>query len=273
MLISSSLLLFTCTTQNKLHTQPGNDTTVYLQTYNTTQQVSNQITNGQALQPLKEKINKIDSSLVLIKVLHIGDSHLRSGHFSQPFMEKLNKEYAAKFNGNLFFNFETFCKVGTKYSDYSGLAELDAQLLQGNYDLIIISLGTNDAFSGSAKINFYEKVDHLITKIKTLSPKAAVLLTTPPDGLKKIKGVFTALPDLENVVNVIIQYANDHNLAYWDLHQIMGGTYTINSWYQQKLAAADRVHFTAKGYNLFADWLFDAFTACFENTTADTINF
>ena len=94
-------------------------------------------------------MHKADSSLVLIKVLHIGDSHIRSGYFSQPFMEKLNRYYAEKFQGHLFFNFQVFCKTGTKYSDYNGLAELDNQLVREKPDLVIISLGTNDSFSNT----------------------------------------------------------------------------------------------------------------------------
>lgn len=272
MLISSLFLLFPGAIKNNLYLDAGSSIKT-AQPAMASQQISNQITNGRALQPIADKISKADSALVVIKVLHIGDSHLKSGYFSQPFMEKLNLEYAQKFNGNLFFNFQTFCKSGTKYSDYGGLAELDNQLMNEKYDLVIISLGTNDAFSGSARIKFYEKVDYLVNKIKTLSPQAAILFTTPPDGLKKNNRAYVALPDLENVVNVIIKYANDHKMAYWNLHRIMGGTYSINSWYQQKLAAADRVHFTAKGYNLFANWLFQAFSACIENKPASTIYF
>lgn len=239
------------------------------------QQLGNTIVNGNALQPLKNKMYKADSSLVLIKVLHIGDSHIKSGYFSQHFMERLNAFYAQKFRGNLFFNFQVFCKVGTKYSDYDDLAELDNQLKRERPDLVIISLGTNDAFSGSSRLRFYEKIDHLVTKIKTLSPQAVVLLTTPSDALKRnpVTGVFMALPELDYVVNVIIKYASDHGLAYWNLHQVMGGSYSINSWVQRKMAAPDRVHFNAMGYTMFADWLFEAFTTSLESRTLFPNNF
>ncbi len=231
------------------------------------QQPGNRINNAYELQPLKNKMHRADSSMVLIKVLHIGDSHVKAGYFSQRFMERLNAFYAQQYHGNLFFNFQSFCKIGTKYSDYNELAELDDQLKRELPDLVIISLGTNDAFSGSARIKFYEKVDHLITKIKTLSPQAAILLTTPPDALKKspVTGVFMLLGDLEYAVEVIIKYAEDHRLAYWDLHQLMGGTYSINGWFERKMAMPDRVHFNGKGYTMFADWLFDAFSASLQN--------
>jgi lysophospholipase L1-like esterase len=234
------------------------------------QNIGNRIMNEAELQPIKDKINDADSSAQLIKVLHIGDSHIKAGIFSQQFMEKLNDYYAEKKHGNLFFNFQWFCKIGTKYSDYNELAELDAQLMNGQPDLVIISLGTNDAFSGSSKINFYEKVDHLLKKIKKLSPRSCILITTPSDALKydKVKGAYLALPEIKNVVNVLIKCANDHAIAYWNLYDVMGGEYSINGWAAKKMAQPDRVHFTAKGYGMFADWLFTAFISTMQNASA-----
>jgi lysophospholipase L1-like esterase len=233
----------------------------------TTQNIGNQIMNNTELQPIKDKIGNADSSAELIKVLHIGDSHIKAGIFSQQFMEKLNDYYAEKEHGNLFFNFQWFCKIGTKYSDYNELAELDTQLINGQPDLVIISLGTNDAFSGSSKINFYEKVDHLIKKIKRLSPQSCILITTPSDALKydKVKGTYLALPEIKNVVNVLIKYADDHKIACWNLYDVMGGEYSINALVAKKIAQPDRVHFTAKGYGMFADWLFTAFINSMQN--------
>ena len=237
-------------------------------------QFGNQISNGYALQPIRKKIRRTDSTVTLIKVLHIGDSHVKSGFFSERFMERLNAYYAQKYRGNLFFNFQVFCKIGTKYSDYNELAELDNQLVREKPDLVIISLGTNDAFSGSSRVKFYEKIDHLVSKINSLSPQATILFTTPSDALKKnpMTGVYMALPDLQFVVDVIIKYANDHKMAYWNLHQVMGGTYSINNWFMKNMAAPDRIHFNARGYKMFADWLFEAFTSCLESNSSLPFN-
>jgi lysophospholipase L1-like esterase len=271
LIISSLILLFSHTIKNRTHVIFSKEDPATGKTIVAGGQIGNQVMNGYELQNIKNKMHKTDSSLVVIKVLHIGDSHVKSGFFSEHFMERLNAFYAQKYRGNLFFNFQVFCKTGTKYSDYNELAELDNQLIRERPDLVIISLGTNDAFSGSYRTKFYEKIDHLVTKVKTLSPQAAILLTTPSDALKKnpVTGVYMALPELQYVVDIIIKYANDHGLAYWNLHQIMGGTYSINSWSQQKMAAPDRIHFTAKGYSMFADWLFEAFTVCLESKTVN----
>ncbi len=253
-LISSLLLL--------LPFVPKNLSAAKVETAVGMQPIGNQIMNEQELQSLKDKISNAASSPVLIKVLHIGDSHIKGGVFSQQFMQKLNAYYANKYQSNLFFNFQWFCKIGTKYSDYNELAELDAQLKSEQPDLVIISLGVNDAASGSAETNFSQKIDHLISKIKKLSPGSSILITTPSDALKydKAKGIYAPIHDLKNVVDMLVQYSNTHSIAYWNLYQIMGGQYSINRWVEKKLAQPDRIHFTDKGYEILADWLFTAFT-------------
>ncbi len=275
MLLSSFILLFSFITKNKLQFKTTAGLPGMTYNSNVTQNQVNQISNRSELQPLKNKIRKTDSSLTLIKVLHIGDSHVKSGFFSEHFMEKLNSFYAQKFHGNLFFNFQVFCKIGTKYADYDELAELDNQLIRERPDLVIISLGTNDAFSGSSRVKFAEKIDHLVQKVKTLSPQSSILLTTPSDALRMnaVAGMYMELPELQYVVNEIIKYANDHGLAYWNLYQVMGGPYSVNTWFQKKMAAPDRVHFTGKGYTMFADWLFDAFTVCMETNDMPVLPF
>lgn len=230
-------------------------------------QLGNIITNCNSLYACRKIINSFDNtSLHLVNVLHIGDSHLKSGFYSEPLMQKLNNYYGPLKNGNLFFSFQQFCKTGTKYSDYNDLAELDSQLVKSKFNLIIISLGTNDAFSGSSQKNFYEKIDNLVLKIRNLSPMSSILITTPPDALKNVNGTYTILPEFINAVNVILKYCKDKSIACWNLYQIMGGAYTINNWYLQKLASPDRIHYTAKGYDKFSQWLFEAFVNCMSQT-------
>ena len=232
-----------------------------------TQNFNNQIQNASELDLVKQRIRMANSSLTMIKVLHIGDSHVKSGFFSESLMQKLNDYYGQKYNGKLFFNFQTVCKIGTKYTDYDQLPELSEQLKNELPDLVIISLGTNDAFSESSETDFYQKVDHLVSKIREVSPNSSILITTPPDALKvdKHRGTYVALPELEHVVNVLIKYANDHHIACWDMHQAMGGTNSMNSWYQKKLTMPDHVHFNAKGYAILAQSLFEAFVTSMEN--------
>ena len=264
-LISTAAFISSACTQNSTQNFSGGRTNV-ADTAATEKsqpfQMGNVINNAFSLAPLQNKIRRADTAQTLINVLHIGDSHIKSGFYSEPFMQKLNQYYMQRYGGKLFFNFQWFCKIGTKYSDYNDLAELDNQLVSSQFDLVIISLGTNDAFSGSSRVNFYEKIDHLVKKIQMLAPKVSILITTPPDALKMnpARRSYAPLPELINVVNTIVNYCITNKIAFWNLHQIMGGTYSINRWIMEKKAAPDRVHFTAAGYGQFADWLYEAFT-------------
>lgn len=225
------------------------------------EQAPNRISNPEYLLPFQHILLSGEGTNV-INVLHIGDSHIKSGLYSQPFMSKLNGYYPSRYNNNVFFNFQWFCKTGTKYADYDELAELQEQLITSPPQLTIISLGTNDAFSGASAHNFYDQVDRMVKKIKALAPNTVLLITTPPAALKMNPhtGRYELFPALQQVVNTIIKYCNDHHIAYWNLYNIMGGPYSLNGMIRDKKAAPDRVHFTGKGYEQFAQWLFEAFT-------------
>ena len=225
-------------------------------------QINNSINNAFYLSAIQKKVNASFSVQTVINVLHIGDSHIKSGFFSEPIMQKLNMHYSQRYNNKLFFNFQWFCKVGTKYSDYNGMKELDVQLISSQPDLVIISLGTNDAFSGSSRVGFYSKIDHLIKKIKNFSPSSVILITTPPDALKFNTSLkrYAEIPELSEVVRTIIKYCLENKIPYWNLYQIMGGNYSIKIFLSKRLAAPDHIHYTAKGYGTFAQWLFEAFT-------------
>ncbi|MCS6820691.1 MAG: GDSL-type esterase/lipase family protein [Microscillaceae bacterium] len=124
-------------------------------------------------------------------------------------------------------------------------------------DLIIISLGTNDAYTTNFqdktfKMNFAK----LIQRIKKACPQTSILLTTPGD---------CALAGGWNYNNQvagkrILELADETNSAVWDLFTIMGGLGSVNKWLANGLSAYDKVHLTGKGYRLQGDLLYDALT-------------
>ena len=69
------------------------------------QAFGNQIQNAAGLALVKQHVRMADNAFTMIKVFHIGDSHVKSGFFSEPLMQKLNDYYGRKYNGKLFFNF------------------------------------------------------------------------------------------------------------------------------------------------------------------------
>ncbi len=123
-------------------------------------------------------------------------------------------------------------------------------------DLVIFSLGVNDVqdkdFSADEYIAHY---DSLVSWVKTASPGCAILFTTITDNYVKRRK-----PNKKsNTVEYCIQkLMHKHNAAMWDMYGVMGGYKSILKWYKAGYARRDKVHFSARGYHIFADLMFDA---------------
>lgn len=155
---------------------------------------------------------------------------------------------------------------GAEYRHYNMSKYFMQQLPSLNPDLVIVSLGTNESFSiGFNKETFAKNIDTLITNIQQAAPNTAILITTPPDSYllshrKRIKN-----SNLKSIRAIIINYCNQHNVAYWDWYEIMGGYGAMMKWYQVRLAQKDRVHFISKGYQIQGDLLYRALMHGYEN--------
>lgn len=115
-------------------------------------------------------------------------------------------------------------------------------------DLLIISLGTNDAYeSGFNPVLFGQQLDTLVSRLRRGSPHADVLLTAPADSYRARR---YRNPDLARLRAVLRAYCQEHDLAYWDFAAVQGGYGSMRTWQAHGLAQADLVHFTTKGYDL-----------------------
>lgn len=148
---------------------------------------------------------------------------------------------------------------GAEYRHYVLSKYFKEQLTYLSPDLIIISLGTNEAYARNFnKDVFYGQIDSLITSLKSGNPNACFLLSTPPDSYRRTKNGRLKNPDMKLAKETIIKYAIEHNIAYWDLYEIMGGYGSMQNWYLSKLSAKDKVHFTGLGYQMQGYLLYKA---------------
>ena len=125
-------------------------------------------------------------------------------------------------------------------------------------DLIIISLGTNDAYTRKFDaITFKRNYGTLIQRVRRASPKASILLTTPGDCL-----LYRRYPNYNNALagKILKDLAEETGCAVWDFYEVMGGMKSINVWFYNGLALWDKLHFNGKGYYLQGDLLYDALT-------------
>jgi lysophospholipase L1-like esterase len=155
---------------------------------------------------------------------------------------------------------------GAEFKHYNMSKYFTEQLAYLNFDLVIVSMGTNEAFYGNFdKELFYRNIDTLVTNLKKINPDATVLLTTPSDSYKRGRKGRVKNPDVKIAKETIIKYCLEHNMPYWNLYDVMGGYGSMGKWYVAKLTAKDRVHFTGRGYQIQGDLFYNAFLSGYEN--------
>jgi hypothetical protein len=138
---------------------------------------------------------------------------------------------------------------GAEYRHYNMSIHFQEQLSYLEPDLVIISMGTNEGFGGSFdKDEFIRNMDTLVTGVRSRNPKAEILLTTPGDSFRKSKKGRVKNPNMTQVRNAIVDYAESHGCGWWDLYEIMGGYGSMAKWYAAHISAKDRVHFSGQGY-------------------------
>ena len=242
--------------------QLKNEPMLFINHYN------NEIGNVQMLAPLFKKLNQCNEPSCLLSVLHLGDSHIKSKFYSQAMETQLNilfnqLGHTYRVNDSMvgrksyFFNLEEYAVIGTRFENYYNSASLQSYLLANKPDLVIISLGTNDAYSGISLTKMNTQMKALIQLIRTNSPQSQMLFTTPPDELKYIPTTNGA-DRLELVRQNIMQNCLMDSIAYWNLFNVMGGRGQMRNWQRWGFASADNVHYTANGYTVFGRLLAEA---------------
>ncbi|MBD0399826.1 GDSL-type esterase/lipase family protein [Flammeovirga sp. EKP202] len=135
---------------------------------------------------------------------------------------------------------------GAKVTSYLRCKAIQEDILAIHPDLLIISLGTNDAFHSPFNKNaFVEKYTKLIQDIRKSIPDLPIILTTPGDNFRKSKYL-----NRDNAVatKAMYQIAETNNVAIWDFYHVMGGLSSIEQWSALSMTSKDRVHLSRIGY-------------------------
>lgn len=228
----------------------------------------NEINNKEKLLPLFQKLQNCNQQSCMISVLHLGDSHVKSKYYSRSMESSLNlffnqQEHLYKVNDSTigrktyFFNLQEYAVIGTRFMHYYNSPQLSQYLATNLPDLMIISLGTNDAYSGVALDVMSSQMRDLIQLVKAASPNTVLLFTTPPDELKPIP-TRDGNDRLQQVRQTIINNCIADTIPYWNLYFIMDGNGTMRTWQRWGFAATDNVHYTPNGYTIFGRLLAEA---------------
>lgn len=132
--------------------------------------------------------------------------------------------------------------------------EMFSQIAMLQPDLIIVSLGTNDAQGNYRAEVARSNINSFMSKLEAANPQSSILFTLPPDSYKKGK----PNADLARLEKEIIEYAKAHDHAWWNLSEVMGGKGSVTKWRNHNMAAKDLLHYSPKGYMLQGHLMYQA---------------
>ena len=139
---------------------------------------------------------------------------------------------------------------------------LEAQLRVLHPDMLIISLGTNDASGkGFSMVNFESVFGTLLKRVRNVLPETAILLTAPGDSNRRRR---KPNPNNKKAEESIFSVAEENDTAVWDFYAVMGGARSIKKWFKSGLSSRDRVHLTKRGYELQGTLLYDALMGSYQ---------
>lgn len=152
---------------------------------------------------------------------------------------------------------------GASFPSFLRCQLFEKQLAALKPDLVIISLGTNDAYTTKFDPGFYKSnYQSLINKIIRAAPESAILNTVANDSY-----LFRRYPNANTQLaeNVIYEVAKKNNCGVWDFFKIMGGLNSSSLWHRENLMVNDMIHFNVQGYLLKGDLFFNAFIKAYDN--------
>lgn len=149
---------------------------------------------------------------------------------------------------------------GARLADFNKTELFFTQLKELKSNLLVISLGTNEAFDELKKEEYIANLELFLINIREQMPEVSILFTTPPPSLvnRRVPNVYA-----EEYAIEIKRLSEKFNVAVWDLYHVLGGNQNIKKNFADGLMARDYIHYTKKGYALsgalFSEALLEAY--------------
>ncbi|MGL4851227.1 MAG: GDSL-type esterase/lipase family protein [Phocaeicola sp.] len=210
-----------------------------------------------------------------VRIVHMGDSHVR-GHLYPYVVRKLLEQdwgNRAVFPDSIHYRSSGFARetgqpgmvyhmfgINGATSTHFVSSEILKQITDLHPDLIIISLGTNEAHSKRYDAKQHEQdLLRLTSLLKGYCPNVSFLFTTPPGAYAgKLKSKVVN-PRTDLVSKTIRSVARKEGVALWDLYRIVGGKeQACYNWNRVGMLRNDGIHFTPDGYVLQGELLYQA---------------
>ena len=164
--------------------------------------------------------------------------------------------------------YHTIGNNGATYSTYSIVEGMGADVARLDPDLVIISLGANEAFGKLSINNITDNIDLLVNDIRLHNKDATILLVTPMEcqrsriirtkkGRRRSRN-YSVNANILPIRNAILEYGRKHNISVYDWYDIAAGQGASGKWVKDKLMGSDRIHNTREGYRLQGQLLYEA---------------
>jgi lysophospholipase L1-like esterase len=223
----------------------------------------NTISNMKPVEGFFKQLMKLrNGSKDPITIYQIGDSHIKPGYFSSTVRGALLNffEDGISVNQAKLKYYHTGIN-GASFLNLTPNEQIFERIKKLQPDLIIISLGTNDAQGNYNAKNFRNQMNGFMDKVFAQISKPKIIFTLPPDTYKRRRHN----ADVKKVCTEIKTYAQDNGFAWWDMYEVMGGDKSIVKWRNNSLASKDMIHFSPKGYMLQGYLFYQAIMRSYQN--------
>lgn len=220
----------------------------------------NEITDSlRLLAPVFERLRLVRAGISedTVRIVHVGDSHIRGHIYPQTAGSRLAASFGAVSYTDMGVNGAT-CLTFTHAERIADIAALKPELL-------ILSFGTNESHNRRYDANaHYQQMDELVKLLRSSLPDVPIVVTTPPGSYeyfrkRRRQRTYALNPRTPKAVKTIQNYARTHRLVMWDLYYVVGGSRrACKNWLAAGLMRPDHVHYTAEGYTLQGELLYEA---------------
>ncbi len=196
-----------------------------------------------------------------IRILHLGDSHIKKGFCTDPIRDELQRHYG------ILVKVEPMGINGATYVTFSS-SEKIKEIVAFEPDLMIVSLGTNDSYSNRFSPNKMEfNMEVFFTMLEEECPNLPIILTTPPASYfrhrkrirrRRYRTYYTYNKQTAKASRTLKYLARNKNYGLIDLYERYGSKKQTQVWLRQGQMRQDHVHYSAQVYNKFGKAIADA---------------
>lgn len=214
-----------------------------------------------------------------LRVIQIGDSHVAGKSFPQSLRQTLGDYLgiAELPDSGVGVCFNFFGRNGATSSHFLTDSYMQ-KFAEKRPDLIVLSLGTNEAHGMGYREDQHEtQLNAFFKRLREACPDAVILLTTPPGDYltssyvnyrrtsrskqkrRQVRYVKRPNPMSSRCADLIARYGAEHQMPVWNLFDICGGEQAAHrNWIAAHYMRPDRIHFQPHGYALHGKLLGEA---------------